>query len=118
MDARPTLRVRLLDGESEALLLTREGRWKLCRVEAEMMPPEWAPTTVRLILAGEGYAPGCSGSPILTYTDGDAVGLISIGGGTIDKETGRRLPDIVGAPMLATRLPAWFVADIRAAEMF
>jgi hypothetical protein len=91
---RRALRITTPHYPADVSLLTLHGKWERCNVLA---PP--VPLMRHLSIVGKSaaYAPGTSGSPILTH-DWDAIGLVSGG----DQ----------GNPVLALCLPMWLLTEM------
>lgn len=114
VENRPTFRVGGIRRRSRAWLLTLDGQWRECVVDAVGR----AGRTVSIIR--DATQPGMSGSPIVT-DNGRAIGLVSIGsethrlvGGTLVPS--REAEDQHGQPALIGTLPGWLLADVFASS--
>ena len=101
MDGRPTVRIGRVRKPRSAWLLTPDGQWERCTVQAQ---------GGRYLVLGnpkEGNAPGTSGSPILT-ADARAVGVVSIR----TKDVGKEAVLQWGQPELVSCLPARLLTEL------
>ncbi len=98
------VRLGVLTATSAAWLLTRDRQWDQCSVR---LNKHGATTTLVLVGATQGNAPGCSGSPIVT-SDGCAVGVVSVG----SLSDGKPSTEQYGQPRLASVLPAWLLSEL------
>ncbi len=104
VDERPFLRI----GEPRngpGWMLSLANRWVPIRLKVHK-------STYGVRLEIDATDASQSGSPILRR-DGRAVGLIAIGQETTDDETGKKINQRTGGPILVRNLPMWFLNSSR-----
>jgi hypothetical protein len=99
VERRPTLRIEAIRRRVPAWVLTLEGEWAECTIDA-------SGGARALNIIGRPTVGGMSGLPIVTAR-GHAVGLVSVG----SESNGIAADEQHGQPALVSCLPGWLLAD-------
>jgi hypothetical protein len=94
LEDRPALTLAVMPSNAPVWLLTLDGRWARCEAERCGGFAAFA-ETVTLKGPEEAYAPGTSGSPILT-DEGQVVSLVSVGNSLSPVLTDALPPRVIG----------------------